>query len=94
MIERVDRSNTKKGDMSNPSNYRGITLINSFAKIVSQVIRRRVNSWCEEQNLLNDFQFGFRDKRGTEDCIFVVHTLIRKFLTRKSKLYCAFIDYE
>ena len=84
----------KKGDMSNPSNYRGITLINSFAKLFSVVIRKRVNSWCEEQSLLNDFQFGFRDKRGTADCIFVLHTLIQKILARKSKLYCAFIDYE
>ena len=84
----------KKGDMSNPSNYRGITLINSFAKLFSLVIRKRVNSWWEEQSLLNDFQFGFRDKRGTADCIFVLHTLIQKILARKSKLYCAFIDYE
>ncbi|MEW8548192.1 MAG: reverse transcriptase family protein, partial [Candidatus Thiodiazotropha sp.] len=80
--------------MSNPSNYRGITLINTFAKLFSLVIRKRVNSWCEEQNLLNEFQFGFRDKRGTADCIFVLHTLIQKILEKKSKLYCAFIDYE
>ena len=64
----------KKGDMSNPSNYRGITLINSFAKLFSLVIRKRVNSWCEEQTLLNDFQFGFRDKRGTADCILLCRT--------------------
>ena len=43
---------------------------------------------------MNDFQFGFRDKRGSADCIFVLHTLIQKILARKSKLYCAFIDYE
>lgn len=84
----------KKGDMSDPSNYRGITLINTFAKLFSLIIRNRVNNWCEEQDLLNNFQFGFRDKRGTADCIFVLHTLIQKVLTRKSKLYCAFIDYE
>ena len=76
--------------MSNPSNYRGITLINSFAKLFSLVIHERVNSWCEEQNLLNDFQFGFRNKRGTADCIFVLHTLLQKILARKFKLYCPF----
>ena len=27
--------------------YRGITLINSFAKLLSLVIRKRVNSWSE-----------------------------------------------
>ena len=43
---------------------------------------------------MNDFQFGIRNKRGTADCIFVLHTLIQKLLARKSKLYCAFIDYK
>ena len=31
---------------------------------------------------------------GKRNCIFVLHTLIQKILARKSKLYCAFIDYE
>ena len=54
----------KKGDILNPSNYRGITLVNVIAKIFSLALRNRLNKWCEETNVLNDSQFGFRDKRS------------------------------
>ena len=78
----------KKGDLSNPSNYRGITLISIFAKLFSLI------QWCENQNILDDNQFGFRDGRSTADCIFILQSIIHNTLSSKSKLYCAFVDYE
>ena len=84
----------KKGDKTNPSNYRGITLVNVIAKIFSLTLRNRINNWCETEDKLNDAQFGFRDSRSTVDCIYILHTVIQKVLAQKQKLYCAFIDYE
>ena len=84
----------KKGDKNNVANYRGITLINSMAKIFSLTLRTRLNKWCEDHNVLSDSQFGFRNNRSTTDCIFILHIIIQKILSQKSKLYCAFIDYE
>ena len=57
-------------------------------------LRNRLNKWCETENVLNQAQFGFRDKKSTTDCIFILHCLIQKKLYKKSKLFCAFIDYE
>ena len=68
----------KKGDLSNPSNYRGITLISTFAKLFSLIIRNRVNQWCKNQKKLDENQFGFRDSRSTADCIFILQSLIQK----------------
>ena len=84
----------KKGDKSNPANYRGITLINSMAKIFSLCLRNRLNKWCEEGEIFNENQYGFRDKRSTVDCIFILHTIIQNILSKNKKLYCAFIDYK
>ena len=84
----------KKGDKNNVANYRGITLINSMAKIFSLTLRTRLNKWCEDHNVLSDSQFGFRNNRSTTDCIFILYIIIQKILSQKSKLYCAFIDYE
>lgn len=84
----------KKGDRTDPSNYRGITLVNIMAKIFSLTLRNRINDWCENGNIFNDTQFGFRDNHSTSDCIFILHSIIQKVLMNKSKLYCAFIDYE
>jgi hypothetical protein len=84
----------KKGDKKEPSNYRGITLVNIISKIFSLCLRNRINCWCEGENMFNPSQFGFRDKRSTSDCIFILHSIIQNVLLQKHKLYCAFIDYE
>ena len=84
----------KKGDKGDPNNYRGITLISTFAKIFLLVLRNRLNLWCEENTIFNDFQFGLRNQRSTSDCIFILHSLIQKVLKQNSKMYCAFVDYE
>jgi hypothetical protein len=84
----------KKGDKSNPANYRGITLVNILAKIFSLTLRNRLNNWCENESILNECQFGFRNNRSTSDCIFILHSIIQKVLANNLKLYCAFVDYE
>ena len=38
--------------------------------------------------------FGFRDKCSTAVGIFCYISLYRRFFLKKSKLYCAFINYE
>ena len=68
----------KKGDTTNPSNYRGITLVNVIAKIFSLTLRNRINNWCETEDKLNDAQFGFRDSRSTVDCIYIYFILLFK----------------
>ena len=65
-----------------------------MAKIFSLTLRTRLNKWCEDHNVLSDSQFGFRNSRSTTDCIFILHIIIQKILSQKSKLYCTYIDYE
>jgi hypothetical protein len=36
----------KKGDKLDPTNYRGLTLVNIIGKIFSLVLRNRINCWC------------------------------------------------
>lgn len=84
----------KKGDITNPANYRGITLINIVAKIFSLALRNRIDKWCENNQTFNTAQYGFRTNRSTADCIYILHSLIQITLLKKHKLYCAFVDYE
>lgn len=84
----------KKGDPSNPSNYRAITIVNTLSKIFSLTLRNRLNKWSENESILNDVQFGFRDRRSTTDAIFILHSLIQKIISKRLKLWCAFIDFE
>ena len=84
----------KKGDTNDPSNYRGITLVNVIGKIFSLTLRNRLNSWCENENVFHDAQFGFRDNCSTVDAVFLLHSIIQKILSQNSKLWCVFIDYQ
>lgn len=85
----------KKGDLTNVDNYRGIMLTSIFSKIFSQLLDNRARKFVEENKILTDWQFGFRQKRSTVDCIFVLQSLINKIIQHeRKKLYCAFVDFK
>ena len=85
----------KKGDKRDVNNYRGISLSSIFSKIFSQVLDSRLRKWAEQNNLLMDYQFGFRQQKSTIDCIFILHSIINKVINYENrKLYCAFIDFQ
>ena len=84
----------KKGNPNDVNNYRGITLTSVFSKIFSLLLDNRLRKWSENNNILTDFQFGFRKDKSTVDCIFVLSSLINKLLCDKSRVYCAFVDFR
>lgn len=84
----------KGGNIDEAQNYRGITLVNTLAKIYSQILLNRVTKWSEKENKLSQNQFGFQRGKSTVDCIFTLYSIISKTLHSGEKLFCAFIDYE
>jgi len=50
--------------------------------------------YSEDENVFNECQFGFRDKKSTVGCVFILHDSIQKILASKKQLSCAFIDYQ
>ena len=84
----------KKGDVGDVNNYRGITLMSCLSKISTGVLSKRINKWCDENNVISDCQFGFRKGCSTTDPSFVLHNLIQKTLNNRGRLYCAFVDLK
>ena len=59
------------------------------------MLDNRLRKWAENNDLLNDFQFGFRKQRSTTDAVFILQSIINKSIKcDKKKLYCAFIDFR
>ena len=54
----------KKGDKSDPSNYRPISLTSVIGKLLESVIRDRIVEHLEKNNLIKDSQHGFRRNRS------------------------------
>jgi hypothetical protein len=62
----------KKGDKSNISNYRPISLLISFSKIVGKIIYMRLYKHLVTHNILVREQYGFRDNSSTQKASFHV----------------------
>jgi hypothetical protein len=60
----------KKGDKTNPTNYRPISLLTSFSKVFEKALHTRITDHLYTYNLLVGNQFGFRKGTATEDAIF------------------------
>ena len=84
----------KKVDINVCSNYRGIFLLSCMAKLFTSIINRRLNKWAEENDIFNNFQFGFRSNRSTTDCLFLLQAAIDHCLSNGVYLYCAFVDFK
>jgi hypothetical protein len=56
----------KKGNKSEISNYRPISLLTSFSKIFEKVIFNRLHNHVNDTNILAQEQFGFRNNSSTE----------------------------
>ena len=72
----------KEGAKDIPSIYRGITLVNTMAKLFSLCLTNRLNKYCESDHFFTDLQFGFREKKGTVGCFYILHCIIQKCLAK------------
>jgi hypothetical protein len=61
----------KKGDVNEPKNYRGISLVSHVGKLFTGLLNKRLLKWAEQHNVLTDEQFGFRPGFGTTDVILI-----------------------
>jgi len=60
----------KKGDSSVFSNYRPISILTSFSKIIKKIIYKRLYCYLINNSILFNEQFGFRDKLSTDTAMF------------------------
>jgi hypothetical protein len=82
----------KKNDKTNCSNYRGISLLNVTYKVMAKIIAKRLTPYTEE--ILGDYQCGFRKTRTTTDHIFALRNIMEKCYEYNISLHQLFIDYK
>ena len=66
----------KKGDLSTPDNWRGISIRETFAKVYTIILKHRLSTLYE--TLVPEYSNGFRKGRGRSDCIFALLETIRR----------------
>jgi hypothetical protein len=81
----------KKGDKTDCNNYRGISLLSTSYKIVSNLLLSRLGPYIDE--ITGDHQCGFRRDRSTTDQIFCIHEILEKWEYNET-VHQLFIDFK
>ena len=74
----------KKGCPLDSSNYRPISLLSVFSKIIEKIMNKRLYEFLELHNILYSHQFGFRANHSINHALIsltesVKNTLLKKF---------------
>ena len=82
----------KKGNLSNCTNYRGITLLDVSGKVFNRALLNRMKD--EVGTKFRDQQAGFRKDRSCVDQIATLWIIIEQSCEWKSPLFINFVDFE
>ena len=74
------------------SNYRPISVLPCFSKILECIMYNRLYSYLNENNILFNIQFGFRTGHSTEHALLELFDQIRNTFNDKNHLLGIFID--
>ena len=84
----------KSGDNTLTENYRPIALLSTFSKILEKIMSNRLSSHLENNNLLSDFQFGFRKNHSTVHPLLLFSNKITEVLEQKKHCIAIFCDLQ
>lgn len=73
-------------------NYRPISLITNFAKILEKILKTRILSFLEKNNILSHRQYGFREGKSTEDAIVHLTKQVYKSINNSEPSVAVFVD--
>ena len=82
----------KKDDEQLLENYRPVSILAVFGKILEKVIYSRLYSFLSTQNIMNENQFGFRKAHSTTHALNYSVSHIEKALRNKNHVLGIFID--
>jgi len=82
----------KAGDINYLGNYRPISVLPIFSKVIEIAMKNRLYSFLTKYKFFSENQFGFIKGKGTEDALLKFTTLIYESLNNNLKTIAIFID--
>lgn len=84
----------KKGEKSEPGNYRPISLLSVFDKIMEKLMYKRLSNYLEKNKILYEFQFGFRKGHSTVFALMEVLDNIYQHLDQNEYVIGIYLDLQ
>jgi hypothetical protein len=77
-----------------PKNYRPISLTPQLGKIYERMATDRLNYYLEKNNIIPEFQAGFRKHRSCADHIASLSAHVKHAFSRRQRVYATFFDIK
>jgi hypothetical protein len=84
----------KKGDKTSLANYRPISLLTSFSKVVERVMHSRLVNHLKKYSIISPNQYGFQGNLSTDNAIYTLLNESLNALKNKLKVKGLFCDVE
>jgi hypothetical protein len=82
----------KRGDKTDCNNYRGISLLSTSYKMLSNILPSRLVPYIDE--IIGDHQCGFQCNRSTPDQNFCIRNILEKEWEYNDTVHQLFIDFK
>jgi hypothetical protein len=84
----------KAGDRTNCDNYRPITLVNAFSKVLEKIVYHKLTHHLESNQLIHQHQYGFQKQRSTEQALIHVLNTISTAINENKYCIGIFLDLK
>lgn len=84
----------KSGSKSSLTNYRPISLLTPFSKLLEKCIYIRTSNFLDKHNILYNSQFGFRNNSSTENAVLQLYNQLLTNISNKQITCSIFIDLK
>ena len=84
----------KSGNRRIINNYRKVSVLPCFSKILEKLMYNRISNFIHKHSLLNEYQFGFRQKRSTNQALIVLLDKITAALDKGDIVLGVFLDFS
>ena len=84
----------KSGNKHHFTNYRPVSLLPQFSKILEKLFNNRLDNFIDKHKLLNDNQYGFRANRSTSMALLESVEEITNSMDKKQQSIGIFLDLK
>ncbi|OMJ09297.1 Retrovirus-related Pol polyprotein from type-1 retrotransposable element R2 [Smittium culicis] len=84
----------KKGDLKNPDNYRGISLIPTLEKLMAKIVATKISKIDTKYQILVKEQAGFRNFEECAGQATALYEIVRRRKIQNKETWLCYIDYS
>jgi len=84
----------KSNDITNKNNFRPISLLSVFTKIIEKAVKDQLVFYLQTHNILSERQYGFRRDKNISDALFDINKELNYAISDKNHPLLIFLDLK